>query len=871
MSSLLLDDEPSQDEPLLQHDDHVPRTSSPPPSYEAKEHPKKRPSQLSEFFGGLFALGCIVLAALPTISSMIRRDPLPQAVHFGTAAARLVEFQSSLDQCAALQKFPARMDTINRESNPRWNAVTGQSETTILRNATLFDGEKFIPHPVDIVFEKGLILSVSASGTSGRRWAGKATEYNLDGQWVTPGLVDMHSHHTIDPWPMLPSNEDANEIHPDSGPLTPFVRTLDGMKAYDVATTLIASGGVTSSLVIPGSANIMGGEGTVVKNRNRSGPNRELVVEELLLEYGIPVDERHRYLKMACGENPKRLYGHTRMGNAWVLRKHLARAKALLKNQDAWCAAAATIWEYDTKGKLELLELFGGGFPEELELDSTVGLLRGRVAMHNHCYEPHDMETMLRISKEFGFSVRAFHHSIAAWQVPEMIKEYGGNVTIATFAEFGLYKWEAYAANLYAGKIIHEHGLPLAYKSDHSSEPTNAKYLLNQAATAHSFHLPADIALQSVTSVPAKAIDLDDRIGYLRTGYDADIVVWDAHPLSVGATPRQVFIDGVATLDPLRVKEAMDDRAPETTAEARRRRNEEPRMRATIAEDAKQDVCKRAGEKNQRFVVTGIHSSFLDRYPELASVANENQARGENMTLVISGGRVDCLGSSSACRSQIAAATTSGAVKISLSDGYLAPGLTAVTATLGLQEILLEESTGNGEVSPFLDPLKEASVDFAKFGLVLKGKSFVRAQMGGVTRAVTPPMSIGGILRGVSAGFLTSGKRTLLDGGIFLPNVAMHFDLGSLNKVSPGSVSYAVKKLREVHEAAARAVQDGRPHESLYAPVVRDFIPVVVHAKNEVCGYILDPGALSLAGHQRVLMLGRGKLMPRRMSEQRMG
>ena len=833
MASLLLDDEPSQDQPLLQHHDDVPRTSTPPPSYQAKEKPRKRSSLLEDFCGGMIYLSLIVLIALPMISTMIQRGP-QHAPHVGTAPVQLAVFQSSLDRCTALQKFPARIDTINRKSNPRWNAVTGQSETTILRNATLFDGEKFVSHPVDIVFEKGLILSVSESGTQGTKWAGKATEYNLDGQWVTPGLVDMHSHHTIDPWPMLPSNEDANEIHPDSGPLTPFVRTLDGMKAYDVATTLIASGGVTSSLVIPGSANIMGGEGTVVKNRNRSGPNRELVVEELLLEHGIPIEERHRYLKMACGENPKRLYGHTRMGNAWVLRKHLARAKALLEKQDAWCEGAAAVGKYDTKAQVDFLEQYGGGLPEDLELDSTVGLLRGRVAMHNHCYEPHDMETMLRISKEFGFSVRAFHHSIAAWQVPEMIKQYGGNVTIATFAEFGLYKWEAYAANLYAGKIIHEHGLPLAYKSDHSAEPTNAKYLLSQAAAAHSFHLPADIALRSVTSVPAKAIDQDDRIGYLRTGYDADIVVWDAHPLSVGATPRQVFIDGVATLDPLRVKEAMDDQAPETTAEARRRRNEEPRMRATIAEDAKQDVCRRAGEMDQRFVVTGIHSSFLDRYPELASVAKENQAR-ENMTLVISGGRVDCLGSSSVCRSQVAAASKSGAVSLSLSDGYLAPGLTAVTATLGLQEILLEDSTGNGEVSPFLDPLKEESVDFAKFGLVLKGKSFVRARLGGVTRAVTPPMSVGGILRGVSAGFLTSGKRTLLDGGIFLPNVAMHFDLGSLNKVSPGSVSYAVKKLREVHEAAARAVQDGRPHESLYAPVTRDFIPVVVHAKNEVC------------------------------------
>ncbi len=220
-------------------------------------------------------------------------------------------------------------------------------------------------------------------------------------------------------------------------------------------------------------------------------------MEELLLEHGIPIDERHRYMKMACGENPKGVYGHNRMGNAWVLRKHLGRAKELLERQDTSVRRRDAASGRDIAAQRHFLEQMGGGFPEELELESTVGLLRGRVAMHNHCYEPHDMETMLRISKEFGFRVRAFHHALAAWEVPEMLKEYGQNVTVATFAEFGLYKWEAYDANLYAGKILNDHGVPVAYKSDHSDAPCNAKYLLSQAAVAHSFHLPADVALKA--------------------------------------------------------------------------------------------------------------------------------------------------------------------------------------------------------------------------------------------------------------------------------------------------------------------------------------------------------------------------------------
>jgi hypothetical protein len=206
------------------------------------------------------------------------------------------------------------------------------------------------------------------------------------------------------------------------GPLTPFLRIVESMKAYDKGTKHIASGGITSSLVIPGSANTMGGEGTVVKNIAKSGTLGEHIVEDMLLERGIPVTERHRYMKMACGENPKSAYGHTRMALAYILRQHLTRAKQLMEKQDGWCDAASQV-----RSAAEQRQFFGqkGGYPDELELESTIGLIRGRVAMHNHCYEPEDFETMLGVTHEFGIRVRAFHHAIEAWQVPEMLKAYG--------------------------------------------------------------------------------------------------------------------------------------------------------------------------------------------------------------------------------------------------------------------------------------------------------------------------------------------------------------------------------------------------------------------------------------------------------------
>lgn len=402
---------------------------TPPPPYReasAYQHAKLQPPRRLRRIFSLRLVLALVLALGLLLSLTVQLSWLyiwtPRDGHTRGAltAVESKSFALGLASCSAHSKMPIRLEPEDRKENPRWDSARGQKDTIVLRNATLFDGDEFLSSAVDIAFSRGLVTSVSPAASSVAIEG--AREYHLHGAYVTPGLVDMHSHHLVMTWPGLASTEDSNEVHEAFGPLTPFVRAVDSMKAYDVATRRIASGGVTSSLIIPGSANIMGGEGAVVKNAVRPGPQGELVVEEMLLEHGVEPEARHRYMKMACGENPKRVYGHTRMGNVWVLRAWLARAKELVDRQDAWCEAAQAATTAAARGRL-LAEK--GGYPEELELESTAGMLRGRVAMHNHCYEPEDMETMLRVSREFGFRVRAFHHAIAAWQVPEMLKEYG--------------------------------------------------------------------------------------------------------------------------------------------------------------------------------------------------------------------------------------------------------------------------------------------------------------------------------------------------------------------------------------------------------------------------------------------------------------
>ncbi|KAH8680468.1 hypothetical protein BGZ61DRAFT_359170 [Ilyonectria robusta] len=735
-------------------------------------------------------------------------------------------FEESLHQCSAIKQFPTKLDPQNRTANPRWNDISGQRRPIILRNATLFDGESIHPGPMDIMLDKGLITKVSstASASLARGPYQQVEEYNVHLRFVTPGLVDMHSHHSIGAWPSAGgTNDDTNEMLTEWGPMTPFLRSLDGLKASDEAFKLVASGGITSSLILPGSANIMGGEGFSVKNARNSGRYKEYVVEETLLEYGIPEEQRVRYMKLACGENPKQIYHHNRMGNAWILREHLAKARDLLTAQDEYCMLANAVSASTDKAKQDFIKA-EGSMPVKRELESTVGLLRGRVAFHNHCYLPEDMETMMRLTAEHDIRIKAFHHAIEAWQVPHMLKSRTENITIATFAEFSLYKWESYFPSLAAGKILNDHGIAVAYKSDHGLAETNAKYLAYQAGVAHAFCLPEEKSLQAITSVPAKALDLDNRIGYVRAGYDADIVIWDSHPLAIGATPLQVFIDGNPQLESSDVKLSMgltfQDPLPDDTHIP-----VAPPMRSEPAAADRISFCARAHRANSSYVITGITRSFLDGHPAMRHVTVGIQSN--NMTLVIENGRITCLSGGDDCDQRLIQQDQEQVTTLHLRSGHVLPGLTAVTASLGLTEITLNFDSGNGMADPRRDVSRPDNIDFAKYGVQLEGKAFARARMGGITRAISPPLSLGGFLHGVSVGISTDTSLSLHNGGIFQPDVGLHVTLDSSAMLTYGTISNSVAKIR-------RLIMDGLGsfNATVFGDVASGRLPLIIHANN---------------------------------------
>ncbi|KAI8866137.1 hypothetical protein GQ42DRAFT_111363, partial [Ramicandelaber brevisporus] len=257
------------------------------------------------------------------------------------------------------------------------------------------------------------------------------------GRFVTPGIVDMHSHAGSESLPHLRASRDNNE---GTNPTFPALRIMDSIKPDDPALTRILSGGVTTSLILPGSANIIGGEGAVIKMRQV----KEHQVDQMLIGYGVDeqLEPVWRYMKMACGENPKRRYGDkgvtpsTRMGSAFLLRKQFKKATALKRKQDNWCAMAA-----------HEQNALSGPFPEDIELESMVALLRGQVKLNVHCYTVDDIGTLLRVAREFNATVSALHHGLEAYRMPETLKQppyaadnNSSTITVATFADHWGYK-----------------------------------------------------------------------------------------------------------------------------------------------------------------------------------------------------------------------------------------------------------------------------------------------------------------------------------------------------------------------------------------------------------------------------------------------
>jgi len=342
-----------------------------------------------------------------------------------------------------------------------------------------------------------------------------ATVIDATGKFVMPGLIDSHSHIALD--------DDVNEA---TSPVTPQMMMKDAFNYDDKAIYRALAGGVTTSLLLHGSANMIGGQAVVIKHKFGLGR------DEMLFP-GAP-----QSIKFASGENPKRVYGSknqvpsTRMGNFAVMRQAFTEARDYMRSWD------------DYEAKVKKGEKDATPPKKDLRLEALADILRGKLLVQIHCYRADEFLTEMAIAKEFGYKIRAFHHALEAYKVADQIAANG--VAIATWPDWWGFKYEAWDGIPWNAAISLHKGVRVALKSD--SEDVTRR-LNQEAGKIIHYGVSEEDALKMITLNPAWIIGVDDRVGSLDVGKDADITIWNGYPLSSAALVDKVIIDGDVYFD----------------------------------------------------------------------------------------------------------------------------------------------------------------------------------------------------------------------------------------------------------------------------------------------------------------------------------
>src|SRR4051794_35888532 len=399
------------------------------------------------------------------------------------------------------------------------------SQPVLITNATVLTATGERIERGSVLMRDGKIAAVGAAVQA----PADVTVVDGTGMWVTPGIIDAHSHLGVYPSPGVDANADGNEI---TDPDTAQVWAEHSVWPQDPQFPLaLATGGVTSMQILPGSANLFGGRSVTVKNVPARGV------------YGMKFPGAPYGLKMACGENPKRVYGgkgrapSTRMGNVAGYREAWIQAK---KNRDDW-------GEYERKRKAGE----DANPPDrDLQLETLAGVLSGDILVQNHCYRADEMLTMIDISKEFGYKITAFHHAVEAYKIADVLA--ANNICADVWADWWGFKMEAFDGIRENAALIQKAGACVVIHSD-SAEGTQR---LNQeaakamaAGNRMGMNLHEEDVIRWLTINPAKSIGIDKQTGSLEAGKMADVVLWSGNPFSVYSRPEKVYIDGALAFD----------------------------------------------------------------------------------------------------------------------------------------------------------------------------------------------------------------------------------------------------------------------------------------------------------------------------------
>ena len=366
-----------------------------------------------------------------------------------------------------------------------------------------------IIEPAAILVENGKIVEVGAAAEVAI--PSEAEVIDLSGKWVTPGFIDAHSHMAMGEPGVKGGGDDDNEM---VDPVTAHVRMIDSLNPWSIGIPAARMGGFTCVCSLPGSANVIGGTGIALKLKDANS----------VLDQVIPGTE---VMKMALGENPKGCYGSqkrmpmTRMGTGAVLRETLFNAKQYAD-------------------ELEEAEKEGKPFKHNFKLDPLVPVVRGEMRCRVHCHRADDILTAVRIGEEFGLDL-VVEHCTEGFKVADILAKKNVKCVVGPLRLIPA-KEEIWNCTMENPGILEKAGVEFALSAD---AQTATRWLPEEAGIAVAYGLSEETALKALTIHPAKILNLDDRMGTLEAGKDADLAIFDGHPLSNMTRCKATMVDGV--------------------------------------------------------------------------------------------------------------------------------------------------------------------------------------------------------------------------------------------------------------------------------------------------------------------------------------
>ncbi len=395
------------------------------------------------------------------------------------------------------------------------------SRPTVIRNVTLMTAAGPTIRNGAILLRDG---SIVALGTSVEAPV-DAVVIDGAGKYVTPGIIDTHSHMGAGAAPG--GGTALGDVNEGTNPVTAHVWVEHSVWPQDPQFPRVLAGGVTALQVLPGSANLIGGRGVtlkVVPSRTAQGMKFP----------GAPYG-----LKMACGENPKRVYASrgpaTRMGNVAGYRAAWISAEKYRRDWDKWLA-----------------DRTGNQPDRDLGRETLAEVLRGNILVHNHCYRADEMAQMIDIAREFGYKIRSFHHGVEAYKMADVLAR--EEISASVWADWGHFKVEALdAVKANLALVERAGGRAIVHSDDASgSQRLNQEAAKGmQAGIAAGIPITEDQAIRWLTINPAWALGIDDKVGSLEVGKQADVVLWSGNPFSVYSRAEKVWVDGALLFDRL--------------------------------------------------------------------------------------------------------------------------------------------------------------------------------------------------------------------------------------------------------------------------------------------------------------------------------